>query len=167
VLDGEGVICGPDGRSEFDYDWHYRKRHRRAQVVEVDPRLGEASVKPKYHTGRRHAGRDIKMEAIRTFQGAECIYDLAPGADGRWYLIYEMIDPPTWAMSWPSLEAARRFLDPMSVEEAEQIEHVILLVVEKTGQVIVSDLGEANSVQGFLQDLDKVAAEAIARGRLH
>jgi hypothetical protein len=70
-------------------------------------------------------------------------------------------------MSWPSLEAARRFLDPMSVEEAEQIEHVILLVVEKTGQVIVSDLGEANSVQGFLQDLDKVAAEAIARGRLH
>jgi hypothetical protein len=124
-------------------------------------------MKPKYHTGRRHAGRNIKMDAIRTFHGAECSYDLAPGDDGRWYLIYEMIDPPTWAMSWPSLEAARRFLDPMSVEQVEQIEHVILLVVEKTGQVIVSDLGEANSVQGFLQDLDKVAAEAIARGRLH
>jgi hypothetical protein len=47
----------------------------------------------------RHAGRKIKIEATRTFETADLIYDLAPDEDGRWYLICEMLDPPTWIMS--------------------------------------------------------------------
>jgi hypothetical protein len=77
-----------------------------------------------------------------------------------------MIDPPTWIMSWPSLETARGFLDRMSAEDCRQMERVILEVVEKTGQLIASDLGESNTVAGFLRDLDAVAARTLARGRL-
>jgi hypothetical protein len=122
-------------------------------------------MKTKLSSGR-HAGRKIRIEATRTFESADCIYDFAPGDDGRWYLICEMIDPPTWIMSWPSLEAARGFLDRMSAEDCKQIERVILEVVEKTGQLIATDCGESNTVAGFLLDLDAVAARALARGRL-
>jgi hypothetical protein len=88
------------------------------------------------------------------------------GDDGRWYLICEMIDPPTWILSWPSLEAARGFLDRMSAEDCKQMERVILEVVEKTGQLIATDCGESNTVAGFLRDLDAVAARTLARGGL-
>ena len=77
-----------------------------------------------------------------------------------------MIDPPTWIMSWPSLEAARRFLDSMSAEDCERMERMILDVVEKTGQLIATDCGESNTVTGFLGDLAAVADRALARGRL-
>jgi hypothetical protein len=69
----------------------------------------------------RHAGRKIKIEAMRTFQTDELVYDLAPDEGGRWYLIWETLDPPTWSVSWPSLEAARRFLDQMSVEDCNRM----------------------------------------------
>jgi hypothetical protein len=114
----------------------------------------------------RHAGRKIKIEAMRTFQTAELVYDLAPDEDGRWYLICEMIDPPTWSMSWPSLEAARQFLDQMSLEDCNRMERVILEVAEKTGELIACDLGETNTVAGFLRRLDLIAAEVLNRGRL-
>jgi hypothetical protein len=114
----------------------------------------------------RHAGRKIKIEATRTFGTAELVYDLAPGEDGRWYLICAMLDPPTWSMSWPSLESARRFLDQMSVEDSKRMERVILEVAEKTGELIACDLGETNTVPGFLQRLDMIAAEVLNRGRL-
>jgi hypothetical protein len=112
------------------------------------------------------AGRKIKIEAVRTFETAELVYDLAPDEDGRWYLVYQTFDPPTWSMSWPSLEAARRFLDQMSTEECNRLERVILEVAEKTGEVIACDLGESNTVAGFLRRLDMVAAEVLNRGRL-
>ena len=114
----------------------------------------------------RHAGRKIKIEATRTFETADLIYDLAPDEDGRWYLICEMLDPPTWIMSWPSLETARRFLDQMSVEDCNRMEHLVLEVAEKTGEVIACDLGEVNTVPGFLQRLDTIAAEVLSRGHL-
>ena len=97
----------------------------------------------------KDAGRKIKIEATRTFESAECIYDLAPGEDGRWYLIWETLDPPTWTMSWPSLEAARRFLDSMSAEDCNRMERVVLEVIEKTGEPIATDFGEFNTVPGF------------------
>lgn len=97
---------------------------------------------------------------------ADLIYDLAPDEDGRWYLICEMLDPPTWIMSWPSLETARRFLDQMSVEDCNRMEHLVLEVAEKTGEVIACDLGEVNTVPGFLQRLDTIAAEVLSRGHL-
>jgi hypothetical protein len=118
------------------------------------------------HSVERHAGRKIRVEATRTFESAECVYDLAPGEDGRWYLICEMIEPPTWTMSWPSLEAARRFLDRMSAEDSERMERVLLEVAEKAAEIIACDLGEDNTVEGFLQNLDAIAAQALARGRL-
>jgi hypothetical protein len=114
----------------------------------------------------RHAGRKIRIEAMRTFKTAELVYDLAPGEDGRWYLVCEMVDPPTWSMSWPSLEAARRFLDQMSVEDSKRMERMILEVAEKTGELIACDLGETNTVPGFLRRLDMIAAEVLNRGRL-
>ena len=114
----------------------------------------------------KDAGRKIKIEATRTFESAECIYDLAPGEDGRWYLIWETLDPPTWTMSWPSLEAARRFLDSMTAEDCNRMERAVLEVIEKTGELIATDFGEFNTVAGFLLDLDAVAARALARGRL-
>jgi hypothetical protein len=101
------------------------------------------------HSRKRQAGRKIRIEATRTFESADCIYDLAPGDDGRWYLIGEMIDPPMWIMSWPSLETARRFLDQMSAEDCEQMQGVILEVIEKTGELIATDFGEFNTVGGF------------------
>jgi hypothetical protein len=125
-------------------------------------------VKSKYHTKRhtrRHAGRKIAMDAMRTFESAKCIYGLAPGEDGRWYLICNMVDPPTWIMSWPSLPVARRFMDQMSGEDAQRMKHLIVDVVEKTGEIIACDLGEANTMPGFIRDLNRVAAEALARGR--
>jgi hypothetical protein len=114
----------------------------------------------------RHAGRKIKIEATRTFETASLIYDLAPDEGGRWYLIWETLNPPTWSMSWPSLEAARRFLDQMSVEDCNRMEHIILEVAEKAGEVIACDLGESNTVAGFLRRLDLIAAEVLNRGRL-
>lgn len=122
-------------------------------------------MKTKY-SHEQHAGRKIRIEATRTFETAELIYDLAPGDDGRWYLICEMVDPPTWIMSWPSLEAARRFLDSMSAEDCEQIEGVVLDVVDQTGQLIAADCGESNTVAGFLRDLAMIAADVLNRGRL-
>ena len=122
-------------------------------------------MKTKY-SFEPHAGRKIKIEATRTFETAELIYDLAPGEDGRWYLICGMLDPPTWIMSWPSLETARQFLDQMSVEDCNQMERLILEVAEKTGEVIACDLGEVNTVPGFLQRLDMIAADVRNRGRL-
>jgi hypothetical protein len=122
-------------------------------------------MKTKY-SFERHAGRKIKIEATRTFQSADCIYDLAPGEDGRWYLVCEMLDPPTWIMSWPSLETARRFLDQMSVEDCNRMERLVLDVAEKAGEVIACDLGESNTVPGFLQRLDMIATEVLNRGRL-
>jgi hypothetical protein len=113
-----------------------------------------------------HAGRKIKIEAMRTFQTNELVYDLAPGEDGRWYLVCGMVDPPTWSMSWPSLQAARRFLDQVSIEDCNRMERVILEVAEKTGEVIACDLGETNMVAGFLRRLDLIAAEVLSRGRL-
>jgi hypothetical protein len=122
-------------------------------------------MKTKY-SFEHHGGRKIKIEATRTFESADCIYNLAPGEDGRWYLLFEMLDPPTWIMSRPSLETARRFLDQMSVEDCELMERLIVEVAEKTGEVIACDLGEVNTVPGFLQRLDMIAAEVLTRGRL-
>ncbi len=122
-------------------------------------------MKTKY-SHEQHAGRKIRIEATRTFETAELIYDLAPGEDSRWYLICEMVDPATWIMSWPSLEAARRFLDSMSAADCEQIERVVLDVVDITGQLIATDCGESNTVAGFLADLNTVAARVLNRGRL-
>jgi hypothetical protein len=135
-----------------------------ASPVEA-PIVGGTLMKTKFST-EQNAGRKIKIEATRTFESAECIYDLAPGDDGRWYLMCEMLDPPTWIMSWPSLEAARRFLDQMSAEDCERMERVVLEVVDKTGQLIATDCGEFNTVAGFLGDLDAVAARSLNRGRL-
>jgi hypothetical protein len=122
-------------------------------------------MKTKY-SFERHGGRKIKIEATRTFESADCIYDLAPGEDGRWYLVWDMLDPPTWVMSWPTLEAARNFLDQMRVEDCNRLERLIMEVAEKTGEVIACDLGTTNTVPGFLRDLDMIAAEVLARGRL-
>jgi hypothetical protein len=77
-----------------------------------------------------------------------------------------MLDPPMWIMSWPSLETARRFLDQMSVEDCNRMERLILEVAEKAGEVIACDLGEVNTVPGFLQRLNMIAAEVLNRGRL-
>ena len=77
-----------------------------------------------------------------------------------------MLDPPTWIMSWPSLAAARRFLDQMSADDCAQIERVVLEVVDQTGQLIATDCGESNTVAGFLRDLDMIAADVLNRGRL-
>jgi hypothetical protein len=49
-----------------------------------------------------------------------------------------MVEPPTWAMSWPSLEVARAFLDQMSAEDAERLEQVILEVGQKTGTALTA-----------------------------
>jgi hypothetical protein len=60
-----------------------------------------------------------------------------------------MVAPPTWIMSWPSPESARRFLDQMSAEDREQIERVVLEVVEKTGRLIATDCGDPTHWRGF------------------
>ena len=44
------------------------------------------------------------------------------------------------------------------------MEHLVLEVAEKTGEVIACDLGEVNTVPGFLQRLDTIAAEVLNRG---
>jgi hypothetical protein len=41
-----------------------------------------------------------------------------------------------------------------------------LEVAEKAGEVIACDLGESNTVSGFLRRLDMIAAEVLSRGRL-
>ena len=102
-------------------------------------------MKTKY-SFEPHAGRKIKIEATRTFETAELIYDLAPGEDGQGISSAGCYSCPTWIMSWPSLETARRFLDQMSVEDCNQMERLILEVAEKTGEVIACDLGEVNTV---------------------
>jgi hypothetical protein len=50
-----------------------------------------------------------------------------------------MVEPPTWIMSWPSLEAARRFWDSMSAADCAHIERVVLDVIDQTGQLIATD----------------------------
>ena len=42
-----------------------------------------------------------------------------------------------------------------------------LLIIDHPRQLIATDCGEANTVAGFLRDLDAVAARALNRGRLH
>ena len=54
----------------------------------------------------------------------------------------------------------------MSVEDCNRMERLILEVAEKAGEVIACDLGEVNTVPGFLQRLNMIAAEVLNRGRL-
>ena len=85
----------------------------------------------------RHAGRKIKIEATRTFETADLIYDLAPDEDGRWYLICEMLDPPTWIMSWPSLERHSRMASAMrSVRSSVIWPHVFYLTTRMLPSVM-------------------------------
>jgi hypothetical protein len=46
------------------------------------------------------------------------------------------------------------------------MERLVLDVAEKAGEVIACDLGESNTVPGFLQRLDMIATEVLNRGRL-
>ena len=57
-------------------------------------------------------------------------------------------------------------MDQMWCEDAQRMEHLIVDVAEKTGEVIACDLGETNTVPGFLRRLDLIAAEVLNRGRL-